>query len=86
LSKESIHQYQLEERSIMVARLKAAKWLIFNLLQAMNKDNISTPENVEILKHELYIHYQNSRFLKAKNMAGILKTCLLQLIKNNANS
>ncbi|MCF8429902.1 MAG: hypothetical protein K9G64_07190, partial [Bacteroidia bacterium] len=86
LSKESIHQYQLEERSIMVARLKAAKWLVFNLLQAMNKDHISTPEKVEVLKHELSIHYQNTRFLKAKNMAGILKTCLLQLIKNNANS
>jgi hypothetical protein len=70
----------------MVARLKAAKWLVFNLLQAMSKDNISTPKNVEHLKHELYIHYQNRRFLKAKNMAEILKTCLLQLIKNNSNS
>jgi len=85
LSKESIHQYQLEERSIMVARLKASKWLVFNLLHAMNKDQISTLEKVETLKHELCIHYQNTRFLKAKNMAGILKTCLLQLIKNNSN-
>jgi hypothetical protein len=83
LSKESIHQYQLEERSIMAARLRAAKWLIFNLLNAMNKDHISTPENVERLKNELAFHYQNNRFLKAKNMAGILKTCLLQLVKSN---
>jgi hypothetical protein len=79
LSKESIYQYQREERSIMVARLKAAKWPLFNLLQAMKNDNISTEENIYLLKNELANHYKNNRFLKAKNMADILKTCLLQL-------
>jgi hypothetical protein len=81
LSKESIYQYQREERSVMVARLKAARWPMFNLLNAMSKDPISTHQNIEKLKNELAIHYKNQRFLKAKNMADILKTCLLQLFK-----
>lgn len=81
LSKESIYQYQREERSVMVARLKAARWPMFNLLNAMSKDHISSPENIATLKTELATHYQNKRFLNAKNMADILKTCLLQLFK-----
>lgn len=81
---ESIYQYQREERSLMVARMKAARWPIQSLLDAMCKDEIAPEANVISLRQELAEYYQSKRFLRARNMGEILKASLLQLLKRKA--
>jgi len=81
ISKESLQQYQLEERAMMLTRMRAAKWPIHNLLYAMSNDEIAPPENVWQLSEELSKFYQSNRFNKAKNMGEILRASLLHLLK-----
>ncbi len=79
LSKESIEQYQSEERAMMLSRMRAARWPIHNLLAAMQKEQIAPESNVHQLKTELANYYKSPRFLKAKNMGDLLRASLMQL-------
>ena len=69
LNKDSIVQYQAEERTLMAFRLASARYRIKELLDIMSKDNISTPEKMEQLKTELGQSYQQvSMFRKCYSM------------------
>jgi hypothetical protein len=81
ISEESLHQYQREERSIMINRIRAAKWPLINLLEAMSTESIAPQENVIRLREELSKHYNSKRFLKAKNMGEIVRTSLFELLR-----
>lgn len=81
ISAESITQYQREERSLVLKRMRAAKWPIINLLDAMSRDTLSEPEKIEQLKTELAAYYNSPRFLKAQNMGELLKASLLNLLR-----
>jgi len=86
LSPESVRQYQKEERSMMATRLRAARYRIKELGDAVMKDNIAPPENVALLKKELAKYYKDSDFLSCTNMGAIVKASLKVLIKQAANS
>ncbi|MFN4082808.1 MAG: hypothetical protein ACK4K9_04190 [Bacteroidia bacterium] len=79
----SMQQYQREERAIIVSRMKAAKWPLQRLTDAMCLDNLAPEKNVERLKNELSEFYQSKRFLKAHNMGEVLKASLLHTITQN---
>ncbi len=81
---ESLLQYQREERSLMVSRMRAARWPIQNLLEAMSNEEIAPLSNVITLREELASFYQSKRFLKAKNMGELLRASLLHLLKKKA--
>ncbi|HEY8402445.1 MAG TPA: hypothetical protein VIK89_14350 [Cytophagaceae bacterium] len=83
LTPESVKQYQKEERAMIATRLRAAKYRIKELGDAVMKDEISTPENVEQLKRELALHYKDPEFLACKKMGAIVKTSLRKLLKND---
>lgn len=83
LTPETVKQYQNEERSLIAARLTSAKYRIKELGDAVMKDQISTPENVEQLKQELTQHYNTSEFMHCRKMGAIVKTSLRQLLKND---
>ena len=76
MTPETVKQYQKEERSLIAHRFKASKKNVTALLDAMSKDNISTPSNVKSLKEDLSRHYANKDFLKCKNMGEILMQSL----------
>src|SRR5580692_2890166 len=44
LNKDSINQYQTEERTMMAFRVASSRFRLMELLNIMSKDNISTPE------------------------------------------
>jgi hypothetical protein len=75
-------QYQKEERTLIANRVKSAKVTIKNILNAMENDVLSVPENIESLREDLGKHYQTQEFQKAKNMGQILRISLAQLISN----
>jgi hypothetical protein len=81
LTPESVIQYQKEERSMIAMRLKAAKYRIKELGDAVMQDEISLPEHIEKLKEELAFHYKDKEFLSCKNMGSIVRTSLRMLLK-----
>lgn len=81
ITPESMHQYQREERALIATRLKSSPTEIEDLLKSLEKDTISTPENIDSLKKELARHYQNPDFLKCTKMGQILRISLEQVLK-----
>ena len=76
LNKESIDQYQVEERTLIAFRLATARYRIFDLLNIMIKDVISTPEKLQQLQHDLAEHFGNNNFNKLKTMGQVVKQTL----------
>ena len=79
LNKESIEQYQAEERTNMTFRLASARYRIKDLLDIMSTDTVSLPEKVEQLKSELSQFHHNPPLLKKANSMGRLLKCHLKL-------
>lgn len=81
ITPESMAQYQREERALIANRLKSSQKEIEDLLETMESDTISTPENTESLKQELAKHYKNLNFMDCKNMGSVLRLSLDQVMK-----
>ncbi len=79
ITPESMRQYQKEERTLIANRVRSAKVTIKNILNAMEGDVLSTPENIDSLRRELARHYKKQEFLKAQNMGHLLRISLNQL-------
>ena len=76
LNKDSIDQYQAEERTMMAFRMASTRIRIMDLLAIMSRDIISTPEKIIQLKSELAEHFQTTAFSKCKSMGQIVKVNL----------
>lgn len=85
INEESIRQYQLEEQTLMARRIKAAKYMVRDLLEAMSLDPLSEPEKIENLKIELAAHYNSDTFLKCRNMGEIVRASLKEMIRKNSS-
>src|SRR6476661_3418804 len=81
LNKDSIEQYQAEERTLVAYRLAASRYRIKDLLDIMTKDEISTPAKRDQLKHELAEHFQHKNLLKCETMGGLVKQVLRLTLK-----
>lgn len=79
----TVKQYQKEERSLIVNRMKASSHNLKELLKCMRKDTISIPENIANLKKELADHYQHPEFNNCKNMGGIVSVSLQYLMDHH---
>lgn len=74
-------QYQQEERTRLAFRYETALHQLHDLLSAMTKDVLSTPENVRQLKNELAQLYKDDAFIACKTMGEIVQTSLQMLLK-----
>jgi len=83
LNKESIEQYQFEERTMITYRLTTSRYRMKDLLDCMTKDTISTPGKIEQLKNELSALYPNSPFQKCRSMGDIVKIQLKQSLQKH---
>ncbi|MBR2647874.1 MAG: hypothetical protein IKD55_03475 [Sediminibacterium sp.] len=81
LDKQSILQYQTEERTMMTFRLVSSRYRVKELLDIMEGDAISFPNKIEQLKNELAQHFDTKAFLKAATMGQIVKTQLKQSLR-----
>ena len=80
LNKDSIEQYQAEEKTKVVFRLASSRYRIKELIDIMCSDTISTPEKIKNLAIELANHFHHIGFLKAKTMGQIVKIQLKQIL------
>ena len=78
---ETVKQYQLEERSLIVTRAKSLKNRLNHLFDVMIKDRISEDKKVEQLKKELSYHHKNEDFLRCRNMGEIVLTNIQLVLK-----
>ncbi|WP_223548197.1 hypothetical protein [Aestuariivivens sp. NBU2969] len=85
IQKPSIDQYKTEERSILVKRLKSFQNRIGKLIDCMETDTISSPENIDVLKMNIFQYTKDVNFKRSKNMGEILKYALEFLVRNYEN-
>lgn len=83
LNKESIAQYQFEERTMITFRLASSRYRIKELLDIMTTDEISTPAKTEQLKEELGEFLHTTVYDKCHSMGEIVKTHLKQTLRKN---
>ncbi len=72
-------QYQKEERTRLLIRVRAAKDQLYMLLAAMKKEVLSTDENVLQLSSELADLYGDERFNRSKTMGDLVAASLEML-------
>jgi hypothetical protein len=75
-----IHQYQVEERSLVVRRIRAQRHRLKDLKEALLHDELSTPEKLEQLKRELADHHRDERLMDCCSMAELLTEHLKKYI------
>lgn len=83
LNKNSIEQYQFEERTMITFRLSSSRYRIKELLDIMTEDKISSAEKTEQLKKELGEYLQTNAFSKCRSMGQVVKTHMKQTLRKN---
>ena len=83
LNKDSINQYQTEERTMMAFRVASSRFRLMELLNIMARDNISTPEKLFQLKTSLAQHFKAPVFEKSRSMGQLVKRQLKQTLQKN---
>ncbi len=83
LDKESIEQYQAEERTLITFRLASSRYRIKELLDIMSSDEISLPAKIDQLKKELNEHLNTEAFSKCQSMGQVVKRHLKQTLQRN---
>lgn len=83
LNKDSIEQYQMEERTMMAFRIADSRYRLMELFNVMCRDEISTQEKIDQLKEELSLFFKNPRFQKCKTMGDIVKLHLKIMLQKN---
>jgi len=73
---QAVRQYQLEERAMIGARIKAGNRRVRDLLKVITEDEISEPEKIRQLRRELNDHHQTSRFARCNTMGDVLQAHL----------
>lgn len=76
LKANSIEQYKIEERSIVAKRILSSEDRINELIECMKSSTISTEENINRLKSEIYTFTKDIKFKRSKNMGEVLENAL----------
>jgi hypothetical protein len=82
LTKDSIDQYKIEERSIVAKRIISYHDRVNRLVDCMIHDTISTEAHTEMLKSTIYDYTLDVKFKRSNNMGEILKNAL-DFVKRN---
>ena len=79
MTSESMHQYELEERSLIINRIRSSRYTLNELLSAMKTTPLSIDKNILQLRKELAEYHGDNKFLKCTGMGQIVELNLLQL-------
>lgn len=84
LNKESIEQYQTEERTMMAFRVASSRFRLMDLLNIMARDKpLSSPEKLLQLTTGLAEYFGNPAFLKCRSIGQLVKRQLKQTLQKN---
>ncbi len=82
MTPESMAQYQLEERSLILNRSISAKHTLNHLFEAMCSQPLSLEKNIIQLGKELAEHHQNQAFKHCTSMGELVKLNLNTLLNS----
>lgn len=82
LADSSIEQYKIEERSIVARRILSSQTRISMLIDSMKNDTISKPENIALLRNQIFKFSKDIRFKTSQNMGEILEN-VLDFVRRN---
>ena len=85
LKTDSIIQYKIEERSTISKRLIIADERMKLLVDIMKQDTISSIENIDKLKKEIFKFTKEESFIKSKSMGELMEQSLDYLKRNYQN-
>ena len=83
MKSETVHQYQLEERSLIANRVKSTRDRLRQLFGIMGKDEISDEEKTKRLKAELGSHHKTKAFERCTSMGEIVRTNFVLLLQKD---
>ncbi len=81
LTEKTYRQYQQEEASSIVHRLRSERHRIAHLRDALRTDDISPYSKVKALREELADYHKDSHYLQCENMADIMELNLKRVIR-----
>jgi hypothetical protein len=81
LTEKTFIQYQQEESSSIVHRLRSERHRIAHLRDALRQDHVSPPEKIKELREGLAEHHHDPHYLECRNMADILELNLKRVIR-----
>ena len=76
LQNNSVDQYKIEERSIVAKRILSSGNRIKKLVAIVKADHISYPENIKILREQIYALTLDKKFTKCTTMGQVLSLAL----------
>lgn len=79
LNKETIIQYQSEERARLAQRVKHSRYTLLDLFETIAKEELSPLKKIKNLGEELANYHAKDEFFSCTSMAELLKTQLLTL-------
>lgn len=82
LNETTLLQYQQEERSAIVHRVKSEKHRLVDLKNCIAQLELTTSENFNRLKQDLGNYHKNSAYSKCKHLADILNLNIKTIIKS----
>ena len=85
LKSDSITQYKIEERSTISRRLIISDDRINLLVKIMKQDKISSKQNVDNLKQEIFKFTNEESFIRSKSMGELMEKTLDYLKRNYQN-
>jgi hypothetical protein len=85
LKTDSIIQYKIEERSTISRRLIISDERVKLLIKIMKDDTLSTEENIQNLKKEIYKYTNEGSFINSKSMGELMENSLEYLKRNYQN-
>jgi len=81
LTEKTFIQYQQEEASSIVHRLRSERHRIAYLRDVLGADQVSTPEKIKELREGLAAHFDDPAYLRCRNTAAIMELNLKNLIR-----
>ncbi|WP_051292696.1 hypothetical protein [Olivibacter sitiensis] len=81
LTEKTVNQYQQEERSSIVHRVRSERHRLTDLRDVSRKEQLSTPENIEKLKISLALHYNDKKYENCLNMTDIIEMNIKNVIR-----
>lgn len=79
-NKDVMQQYQQEERALIARRIREHRHRLRDLREALRKDDISTPDNIQQLGAELAAHYNDPLFARCTHMSDIIDRSLKRVL------
>jgi len=76
INSAAVRQYQLEERTMIGARIKVGNRRVRDLLKIISEDRVSSPEKTRQLAGELNAHHETKKFDRCETMGDVLQAQL----------